>query len=307
MAWYRLVTGFAFGDPAARSTAEAALDTLNSHDLLGLGVQLQGQRCCWELAEQVLRRVRERGELRPEATKQLFWVSLAQGKAREALGWVNDPSMPDEPKGAMLQVLDQLGVPIPATRLDSALSLGAPDSVDAVRLFYAGSYAASRGRWRVLRGSLERLQARGQGLRATGDSSEAGFNDAVREALKGYARWRRGQRDDALRLLEHSQPRLVGNWRRGRVNTRLRWWLGQLLLEMGRPQEALPYFESLTGSSLLTDYERGRIYEQLGQIERAREAYALFLAPRQEADRVFQPMIQDARAALQRLAVARTE
>jgi hypothetical protein len=82
---------------------------------------------------------------------------------------------------------------------------------------------------------------------------------------------------------------------------------------MGRPQEALPYFESLTGSPLPihssgswlpADYERGRIYEQLGQVEQAREAYALFLAPRQQADPIFQPMIQDARTALRRLVAA---
>ena len=78
-------------------------------------------------------------------------------------------------------------------------------------------------------------------------------------------------------------------------------------MEMGRPQQALLYFESLTGTSLPADYERGRIYQQLGEIERAREAYAVFLAPRQQADSIFQPMIQDARAALQRLAVATPE
>jgi DNA-binding SARP family transcriptional activator/tetratricopeptide (TPR) repeat protein/TolB-like protein len=300
VAWFRLATGFAFGDPTARSTV---LDTLNTGDLLWLSEMLQGQRCCWGLAEQVLRKVRARGELRQVATMELSWVSLAQGKAHEALGWVNDPSMPDEPKGLMLQVLEELGVPIPPARLDSALTLDAADSVDAVRLFYVGSYAASRGRWQVLRGLLERLQSRGQRLRATGDSSEAGITEAVRQALEGYARWRLGHGDDALRLLERSQPRVVGNRRRGRVNIRLRWWLGQLLLEMGRPREALPYFESLTGTCLPTDYERGRIYEQLGMAERAREAYALFLAPRQQADSMFQPMIQNARVALHRLAV----
>jgi hypothetical protein len=78
-------------------------------------------------------------------------------------------------------------------------------------------------------------------------------------------------------------------------------------MEMGRPGEALPYFGSLTRTSHPVDYERGRIYEQLGQLERAREAYVLFLVSRQQADPMFQPMIQDARAALQRLAVATTE
>src|SRR4029453_8288122 len=120
-----------------------------------------------------------------------------------------------------LRVLAELCPPPPAARLDSPLSLGGGDSVDAVRLFYVGSYAASRGRGRVLRGSLERLQSRAQRLRATGDSSEAGFTEAVRHALEGYARWQRGQRDDGLRLLQGAQPRVVGDWRRGRVNVRL--------------------------------------------------------------------------------------
>jgi serine/threonine-protein kinase len=298
-AWYRLVNGFAFGDATARS---AVLDTLKTNDLFWLGGTLRGQRCCWELAGQVFRKVRARGERRPEATRELFWVSLAQGKAREALGWVDDPFMPEESKGLMLQMLDDLGVPIPAARLDSALTLDATDSVDTARLFYVGSYAASRARWQVLRGSLERLQSRARRLRATGDSSEAGFTEAVRQALEGYAWWRRGQRDNALRLLERSQPRAVGGWARARVNIRLRWWLGRLLMEMGRPREALPYFESLATTSLPADYERGRIYEQLGMGDQAREAYTLFLARWRQADPMFQPMIQEARAALQRLA-----
>jgi tetratricopeptide (TPR) repeat protein len=255
----------------------------------------------------VLRKVRERGELRPEATSQLFWVSLAQGKVNEALEWLDDPFMPAESMARRIQVLVELGVPLPSSRRDSALRLDAGDSADAVQLFDAGAYAASRARWQVLRGSLERLRSRSQRLRATGDSSEAGFTEAVRQAVEGYAWWRRGQRDNALGLLQRSQRRIVGDWRRELVNIRLRWWLGRLLLEMGRPREALPYFETLTGTWLPSDYERGRIYEQLGMGERAGEAYALFLAPRLQADPVFQPMIQDARAALQRLAVATTE
>jgi DNA-binding SARP family transcriptional activator/TolB-like protein len=308
LSWYRLIAGLAFGDPTTRAAAKAALDTLETHDLLRMGHSLEGPRCCWRLSEEVLRKVRERsGELRPDATSELFWVSLAQGKAREALGWVDDPSMPEERKGMMLLVLDELGVAIPTARLDSALTIGTADSADAFRIFYAGFYAASRARWQVLRGLLERLQSHAQRLRVAGDSSEAGFTEAVRQGLEGYALWRRGQRDTALVLLERSQRRAVGNWQRAIVNLRLRLWLGRLLMEMGRPREALPYFGSLTRTSHPVDYQRGRIYEQLGQLERAREAYALFLAPRQQADSVFQPMIQDARAALQRLAVAMTE
>jgi DNA-binding SARP family transcriptional activator/TolB-like protein len=299
---YGLVTGLAFGGPAARDTIDAALDTLRSEDLFWIGMALQGERCCWELAEQVLRMVRERGQFRPEATSALFWVSLAQGQAREALGWTDDPLMLQERKGLMLLVLDELGGLIPTARLDSELTLGSADSADAFQAFYAGAYAADRARWQVLQDLLERLRSRKEFLLAAGDSAEAGFTEAVRQGLEGYAWWRRGQRDTALSMLERAQVRAVGNWRREFVNTRFRWWLGRLLLEMGRPREALAYFESLWGTSLPASYQRGRIYEQLGETKRASEAYALFLAPRQHADSVFRPMIQDARAALQRLA-----
>ena len=82
VAWYRLVTGFALGDSAAHSRAEAALDTLNTHDLIWLGEQLQGQRCCWELAERVLRKARERGdELRPNATRRAVLGQSGPGQS----------------------------------------------------------------------------------------------------------------------------------------------------------------------------------------------------------------------------------
>jgi tetratricopeptide (TPR) repeat protein len=301
LAQLRLLAGFALGDPIARSTTEATFDTLEIHRLFWLALML-AEAHRWELSEQVLRKVRNRGELRPDATMGLFFVNLAQGKAHEAHRWLDDPFMPEYRKAAMLQALADVGTPGPAVELDATLALDRPDSADAFQLFYIGSIAASRARWQILQGSLERLRVRARSLRAAGDSSEADFTEAVRQGLEGYVWWRQGQRDHALRLLQGSQRRAIGSRRREALNASLRWWLGRLLVEMGRPREALPYFESLTGSWLPADYERGRLYEQLGMAGKARGAYALFLGPRQQADSVFQPMIQDARAALERLA-----
>jgi len=86
--WYGLMMKIAFGDPAARYAAEAALDTLETADLLRLGLMLGAPRCCWRLSERVLRKTRGRGELQPDATTALFWVSLARGRpARHSDGW----------------------------------------------------------------------------------------------------------------------------------------------------------------------------------------------------------------------------
>jgi serine/threonine-protein kinase len=305
--WFGLVTELAFGDQAARTAAQAGLDSIDTPQLFGLGVGLQGRRCCWQLSELVLRKARERPELRPEVTGALFSASLAQGKAGEALEWVNDPFMPRDREGRMLLLLQDLGAAISPARLDSVLAPAAVDSSDAVQLFYAGVHAIDRERWQVLRGSMWQLQTLAARQRAAGDSAEAGYTDAVRRGLEGYSSWRRGRLDTALRLLQSSQRRATGYGPREAPNIRLRRWLSRLLVEMGRPEEALPYLESLVGTSLSVDYERGRIYEQLGDPQRAREAYALFLAPRQHADPIFQPMIREARAALRRLAVATPE
>jgi serine/threonine-protein kinase len=305
--WFELMTALAFGDRVARAAAEAQLDSLDTADLLRLALDFQGRRCCWHISELLLRKAREHPELRPEVTGELFFVSLAQGKTSEALGWVNDPFMPRKIMGRMLLHLRDLGVAIDSAKLDSVFAPAAVDSSDAVQLFYAAVHATDSERWQVLRGLLRQLQILTTRQRAAGDVDEAEYTDAVRRALEGYASWRQGQRDIALRLLESSQRRTGGYGYREGPNIHLRRWLGRLLVEMDLPQEALPYLESLAGTSLPVDYERGRVYEELGDIGRAREAYALVIAPRQQADPRFHPMIHKARAALRRLAVATAE
>lgn len=296
LAQLRLLAGFVVGDSIARSTSKAVLDTLEINRVFWLGFQLAQTRR-WDLSEQAFRTAWDRGELRVHAAMPLFFTCLAQGKTREAQRWLNDPFTPQSQKPRMLNALAEVSAPIAAAELDAILDRHAADEADAVELFYLGSLAARRGRWQAVQGSLDRLRSRVRSLAP--DSSAADFADAMRQGLEGYVSWRQGQRDQALPLLQSSQRRALG----GRsVNDLLRWWLARLLVEMGRPREALPYFESLTGDWLPADYDRARLYEQIGMAEQAREAYARFLAARQHADADFQPMIQNARMALERLA-----
>ncbi|MGH7582236.1 MAG: BTAD domain-containing putative transcriptional regulator [Gemmatimonadales bacterium] len=297
----RLLAGLVVGDSFVRSASEAVLDTLEISRVLWAGTELAAARR-WDLSERAFQTARDRAEHPPVAAIALFYTRLAQGKAGEALQSLGDPFTPQSRKARMLGALAEVGASVPAAELDGVLADNAVDSVDAVELFYVGSLAANRGQWQVVQRSLERLQPRLRSRGAPGDSSQVAFTEGLRQGLEGYVSWRQGQRDHALRLLQASQKRALGG--RG-VNDILRWWLGRLQLEMGRPRDALLYFESLAGSWLPADYELGRLYEQLGMAEQAREAYVRFLAPRQQADSVFQPMIQDARAALERLALAR--
>lgn len=294
----RLLAGLVIGDSIARSTSEAAFDTLEISRLVWLGVQLAEEHR-WHLSEQVFRAARDRGQLTPTVMMPLFFASVAQGKIREARQWYVDPNTLQSRRARMLNALAEVGAPASATELDAILPRNAADSLDALQLFYLGSLAARQSRWQVVQDMLARLRSRARNPEAAGDSVQVALTTAIWQGLEGYVAWHQGQRDHALHLLQSSQRQAHGG--QG-VNTILRWWVGRLLVELGQPREALPYFESLEGSWLPADYERARLYEQLGMPDQARDAYAQFLAPRQLADSLIQPMIQDARTALARLA-----
>lgn len=295
----RLLAGLVVGDSVARSASEAALNNLEIYRLFWLGYMLYAARR-FDLAEQVFRMARNHREFRPEAAILLFFANLAQGKAHEAHRWLDDAYMPESRRASMLQALAEVGAQIPVRERDMMLPRDAADTVAAFQLFYLGAFAASQGRWDIARGWVDQLQNRARSLRAAGDTSEADFTEALQVGVEGYMQWRQGHRDRALFLLKRSQRRALC-CPAPLVNERLRWWLGELLVEMGRPREARPYFESLAATWLPADHALGRVYEQLAMTEPAREAYARFLAPRQQADSDFQPMIQDARTALERL------
>ncbi len=87
---------------------------------------------------------------------------------------------------------------------------------------------------------------------------------------------------------------------RDALNDTIRWWIGELLLEMGRPQEAALYFESFWNDPLAADRLAG-IYEQMGDRAKAREAYALVASAWKDADPELQLRARESRAAVQRL------
>jgi len=296
LAQLRLLADFTVGDPAARAASEAALDTLEIQRLFWLGVML-GMTNYWDRAEHVFGRVHERGDLGWQALPPLFFASLAQGRVRDAHRLLEDPFTPRFRKAAMLQVLVEIGGSATGDEQEAVLTLHPADTADAAEFFHIGGLAASQGRWQVFQAVLDRLTAQGRNLRASGDSTAADFADAVRQGLEGYRLWHDGQRDRALQLLTTSQRHALGTDRRIVVNATLRWWLGRLLVEMERPRDALPYFESLAGTYFPGDYERARLYERLGMDDQARDAYSRFLDAWKSADPEFEAMVRNARVA----------
>jgi DNA-binding SARP family transcriptional activator/TolB-like protein len=293
----RLLAGLLLGDPRTRATSAAALDTLPVDRLVLLGFQLAAASR-WDLSERAFRVARNRPQHPPVASIALFYTSLVQGRIREARRWMADPYTLPSRKPRMLHTLSMTGVPASTADLDQLLPRGAADTLDAMQLFYLGAIAADQGRVPVGQEMLERLRARARRTATAEDSTEATLAKALQQALEGYQAWRRGQRDVALRLIQEAQRHAHGGQN---INDMLRWWLGRLQVEMGHPREALPYFESLALSMPPSNYERARVYEQLGMAAQAREAYALFLTPRQQADSLVPSLNQKSREALARL------
>jgi len=124
-------------------------------------------------------------------------------------------------------------------------------------------------------------------------------------ALEGYALWKQGKGDETLQRFQEAYPLALGGETRP-----LRWWLGKILLELGRPREAERYFHSFWNAywaNPLARYYLGQIHEELGEFEKAREDYEYFVEAWREADPELQPMVAEARAAAVRLTDIRRE
>ena len=86
------------------------------------------------------------------------------------------------------------------------------------------------------------------------------------QGVDGYAAWRRGEREKAWTLLRVAQREATAS---GPAAYILRYWLGTLALEVGRPADAQRYFASnfWEERSLVAD-GLGQAYEAGGDREK---------------------------------------
>jgi hypothetical protein len=240
-------------------------------------------------------------------TSLLFDNSLSRGELRAALARLDDPEMPSGWRAAGFYAIHSRELPGPGAALDAALALPRFDSLPAgigstLFWFYAGAYAADQRRWQDHATAHLSLRAHAERLLAAGDSSESRFATGAALALKGQGLWRRGEARRALPLLVDGQRQALwpSSPSREALNDTIRWWLGELLLEIGRPGEAALYFESFWNDPFAAE-RLGPIYERLGDVRAARDAYALAARAWEAADPELQVRAEEARAAIRRL------
>ena len=119
--------------------------------------------------------------------------------------------------------------------------------------------------------------------------------------LEAYALWKRGEPEQAVEMLEDLP--LEARFHSDDV----RWWLGNLYMELDRPADAARQFETLQGvyaapNWTLAYYRLGEAYDRLGETEKAREQYAYVVDMWRDADPELQPWVERARARIEAIA-----
>jgi tetratricopeptide (TPR) repeat protein len=191
-------------------------------------------------------------------------------------------------------------VPAPAERLDALLTLP-QDSTIGPATFVLTAASADRGKEEDFRRGVRLIREAAQGRMAENDSLAAQNFEGAADALEGYATWRRGDAARAWPMLESAQKRVAG----GIQNAWIRWWLAGLASELGRPEDAIRYLESIAeafGTTAL--YPLAHAYEEVGRRDDARRTYELLLSAWSEADPELAPRVAEVRQRLAGLGMA---
>jgi eukaryotic-like serine/threonine-protein kinase len=166
------------------------------------------------------------------------------------------------------------------------------------RQLWLGLYAIDNLRESDLSASLQELEAQ-----AAADTARAEAIAGFREVLRTYAALRHGDLD-RLRDFEAAQRVFVFVDLAGHEGAFLRYDVGRLLLEARRFDDAERYFLSLYPYSwyyVPAQYQLGRVYEALGEREKAREHYRIFVEWWNDADPELQPWVDKGRGGLARM------
>lgn len=293
---YRLAADVAWGDPARRAAALAAIDTLPTEDLPL--IELRHPRFV-EYRDRVAAAA-GRGGIRTQAAFGL----LAAGRPDAARIELAEADPRDEV--GILYRAQLVGAPGVEERLRE-MTRDVPDSVWPAS-HYRAALAAEAGNPAAVERLARSGRAYADSLRAEGDSLSARGLEGVIRALEGYARFRGGDRDGGLQLLIEGQRDATGWGPMVPINDGIRIWIARALVDLGRLEEALGWYETFDVSHPWIypwiALETGTVYERLGRREEAKTRYETALAYWRNAGPEMQPKVAEARAGLARLGFA---
>jgi tetratricopeptide (TPR) repeat protein len=185
-------------------------------------------------------------------------------------------------------------------------ALSAPQRVEALRLYTVGVLSLR------LRDAAAAKAAATSLSRLAMSPAADWFARAFDNELRARIAWQEGRPEQALRILEEQQlgPVSVGsiNIVPFMSNAHARYLHGELLMALGRPAEALPWFASLGALSVPESALRApmqlrlaQIHERLGNSTEAAKHYRRFLSLWQNSDPALQTMVDTARRQLEHM------
>ncbi len=301
--YFDVLFDLSFADSTARA---AALEQLAASELLD--VERVSDRMThprfWSVQEELLKLERRRvsGPDALEALRYLIQGNLyVRGRLSAALSYMNDP-LAFQAVGLCDLVFMEATFRLDSHPFErwltpkSAATSGAAETSDLGEVMLDAAcrslYAAYRGRedvQRELRGRLGELAA----AASAEDTSAAVFMEEMLRLVDGLAAAVAGDAQGAYDLLSEFTPRPG-------LDIPYTTW-AQILIEVGRPDEAIPYLVAQRSAPLPHLY-LGTAYEALGRDAEARDAYEYFLSYWADADPELQWLVDEGRQGLMRIA-----
>ncbi len=288
----RLGIALAYGDSANRAWARSVLDTLDTWDIrVDLGTVQNVDARVWRFEEELLEAFVRREENVPEfLLGRRAFVSLKHGALAEHMARLEDPRLPQDWRNCTLAYLDANGFPIDEDRLQSIMDLAVVDSTLMWSSLCGAWYTADRGRLEDHEEYIARIERMADRALAGGDSSFAlEIRDAARVA-RGYGQVKRG-RFEGLALVQAAHDAGHFDWPE---------IIGDLYVEADSLEAAVDHYRS-EWTDPVVRLKLARVYERMGEKEKARDAYVYFVESWADADPELQPMVEEAKQAIVRL------
>jgi tetratricopeptide (TPR) repeat protein len=288
------------GDPAARAAALEGLDSVPEGVLFRLASEVPWFDGLDPDGALEFFRGAARATGHPAFLQMASTVLLSRGRIREAARDWSDRSYPDQARVSHVAQLELLDMPVPASLADATKDLDVcPDRDDAGMdcMFIVGSLAAVRGDRTTWRKWVDRNRALGTRFEEEGQGAHGKEHEALARAVEGM--WALYQDKDPIRARDHFAA-AAGRLRSSSgYITRLK--LAQATAAIS-PREAADLLDGMDSgpASAYAQVRLGRLREELGDTEGAREAYGRAAAIFADAD-TDHPYANEARDALERL------